>query len=270
MGHRRTAWNSRLSVGSEPKHAGYGAAVASSRANASGMVSQPSSKVSGLLSGLGLGGFIDGHCASPDPSVAPHGQRREPLPGDHHCRVGSQHADRRLLSFGDLVTCPGRFHRRDHGLAAGTPRTELELPFRTRPHRLGHLQCRGGLIDHEILGVHHVRDDLGGPLSWDIGFLIFGVCSLSAVGYSTRRDSARLNVGPSPPGNTTSSSHRDHARPYGRGPGLGESPLLTRPAAARFAPCMPSTTPSMAMNTLPGRSCGARLDAGGHRNTRRT
>ena len=31
------------------------------------------------------------------------------------------------------------------------------------------------LIDHQILGVHHVRDDLGGPLSWDIGFQIFGV-----------------------------------------------------------------------------------------------
>jgi len=26
-----------------------------------------------------------------------------------------------------------------------------------------------------MLGVHHVRDDLGGPLPWDIGFLIFGV-----------------------------------------------------------------------------------------------
>jgi uncharacterized membrane protein len=52
-----------------------------------------------------------------------------------------------------------------------------------------------GLIEHQILGVHHVRDDLGGPLSWDIGFLIFGVCSLSAVGYCTRRDSALLNVG---------------------------------------------------------------------------
>jgi hypothetical protein len=26
------------------------------------------------------------------------------------------------------------------------------------------------LIDHQILGVHHVRDDLGGQLSWDIGF----------------------------------------------------------------------------------------------------
>jgi uncharacterized membrane protein len=32
-----------------------------------------------------------------------------------------------------------------------------------------------GLINHQLLGIHHVRDDLGGPLSWDIGFLIFGV-----------------------------------------------------------------------------------------------
>lgn len=32
-----------------------------------------------------------------------------------------------------------------------------------------------GVVDHMILGVHHVRDDLGGPASWDIGFLVFGV-----------------------------------------------------------------------------------------------
>jgi uncharacterized membrane protein len=31
-----------------------------------------------------------------------------------------------------------------------------------------------GLIDHQILGIHHVRDDLGAPLSWDLGFLAFG------------------------------------------------------------------------------------------------
>ncbi len=31
-----------------------------------------------------------------------------------------------------------------------------------------------GLIDHQLLGVHHVRDDLGGPLSWDVGFLVIG------------------------------------------------------------------------------------------------
>ncbi len=40
-----------------------------------------------------------------------------------------------------------------------------------------------GVIDHQILGVHHVRDDLGGPLSWDIGFLMFGAL-LIAVGWA--------------------------------------------------------------------------------------
>jgi uncharacterized membrane protein len=32
-----------------------------------------------------------------------------------------------------------------------------------------------GLVDHQVLGIHHVRDDLGAPLAWDIGFLLFGV-----------------------------------------------------------------------------------------------
>jgi len=31
-----------------------------------------------------------------------------------------------------------------------------------------------GIVDHQILQIHHVRDDLGGPLSWDLGFLGFG------------------------------------------------------------------------------------------------
>jgi uncharacterized membrane protein len=56
-----------------------------------------------------------------------------------------------------------------------------------------------GPVDHQILGVRHVRDDLDGPLSWDIGFLIFGV--LLVVGGRTlqRPDSALLNVGPHHP-----------------------------------------------------------------------
>ena len=32
-----------------------------------------------------------------------------------------------------------------------------------------------GVIDHQILDIHHVRDDLGGPLGWDVGFLLFGL-----------------------------------------------------------------------------------------------
>jgi uncharacterized membrane protein len=31
-----------------------------------------------------------------------------------------------------------------------------------------------GLIDHVLLGIHHVRDDLGGPIGWDLGFLALG------------------------------------------------------------------------------------------------
>lgn len=35
-----------------------------------------------------------------------------------------------------------------------------------------------GVVDHQILGIHHVRDDLGGPLSWDIAFLAIGALLL--------------------------------------------------------------------------------------------
>ncbi|KWX68764.1 DUF2243 domain-containing protein [Mycobacterium sp. NAZ190054] len=48
-----------------------------------------------------------------------------------------------------------------------------------------------GLINHQILGIHHVRDDLGSPLSWDIGFLIFGVL-LVAGGWALYRRGARV------------------------------------------------------------------------------
>jgi uncharacterized membrane protein len=43
-----------------------------------------------------------------------------------------------------------------------------------------------GLIDHQILGIHHVRDDLGGPIGWDLGFLAFGA-QLAAVGWGLVR-----------------------------------------------------------------------------------
>jgi len=46
------------------------------------------------------------------------------------------------------------------------------------------------LIDHQILGVHHVRDDLDGQLSWDIGFLIFGVL-LIVGGWSLHKAGLR-------------------------------------------------------------------------------
>ncbi len=47
-----------------------------------------------------------------------------------------------------------------------------------------------GLVDHQILGIHHVRDDLGAPLGWDLAFLAFGVL-LVAGGALLARPTAR-------------------------------------------------------------------------------
>ena len=34
--------------------------------------------------------------------------------------------------------------------------------------------------NHFILGVHHIRDDLGGPVGWDVGFLVFAFALIGA------------------------------------------------------------------------------------------
>ena len=47
-----------------------------------------------------------------------------------------------------------------------------------------------GIVDHQVLGVHHVRDDLGAPLSWDLGFLAFGAL-LVVGGWLLHRSGVR-------------------------------------------------------------------------------
>jgi uncharacterized membrane protein len=47
-----------------------------------------------------------------------------------------------------------------------------------------------GVIDHQILGIRHVRDDLGGPMSGNIGFLVFGAL-LVVVGIALSRSGQR-------------------------------------------------------------------------------
>ncbi len=42
-----------------------------------------------------------------------------------------------------------------------------------------------GIVDHHILGVHHVRDDVADPMWWDLGFLAFGG-ALLVVGFALR------------------------------------------------------------------------------------
>ena len=50
-----------------------------------------------------------------------------------------------------------------------------------------------GLIDHQILGIHHVRDDLGAPLGWDLAFLAFGADRHRRLGAGPLRRAGRFN-----------------------------------------------------------------------------
>jgi uncharacterized membrane protein len=43
--------------------------------------------------------------------------------------------------------------------------------------------------------VHHVRDDLGGPVSWDLGFLAFGALLVVVGVLVHRRGAERLRCG---------------------------------------------------------------------------
>jgi uncharacterized membrane protein len=69
-------------------------------------------------------------------------------------------------------------------------RGELAPPWRSHFGGLligwGAFNLVEGVIDHHALGLHHVRDDLGGPVGWDIGFLAFGA-ALVAVGWAMVR-----------------------------------------------------------------------------------
>lgn len=51
-----------------------------------------------------------------------------------------------------------------------------------------------GLSDHEDLGIHHVRDDLGAPLNWDLAFLLSGVLRV-AGGWALHRRGVREMAG---------------------------------------------------------------------------
>jgi uncharacterized membrane protein len=138
--------------------------------------------VPGLLLGLGLGGFVDG--------ILLH-----QILGWHHMRSGDG------AGGGEPITTVGGLEA--NTLADGLSHTGTWILVlvgvamiwdRSRDgdaswRRLAGLLLAGwglfnlveGVIDHQILGIHHVRDDEGAPLGWDLAFLASGVV-LIAVG----------------------------------------------------------------------------------------
>jgi uncharacterized membrane protein len=129
-------------------------------------------RTSGLLFGLGLGGFLDG--------IVLH-----QILQWHHM-VSADRPPTTLAGLEVNTVADGFFHLATWLLVVAASLTSIAAwrQGRLAPNLSFHagLVLAGwgifnvveGLVDHHLLGVHHVRDDLGAPLSWDVGFLVLG------------------------------------------------------------------------------------------------
>ena len=151
-------------------------------------------KLPAFLMGLGLGGFIDG--------IVFH-----QILQWHHMLTGSDaHPSDTVAGLESNTVADGFFHLATWILVVvallmfvGTwRRREPALPWRTYVGTLiagwGVFNVVEGLIDHQLLGIHHVRDDLGAPIGWDLAFLAFGAL-LIAAGVALAQSAERVRGG---------------------------------------------------------------------------
>jgi uncharacterized membrane protein len=137
--------------------------------------------------GIGLGGFVDG--------ILLH----QILQWHHMASATKSHppTDVRGLEFNTMAD--GYFHALTWCVVIGASIVTVALwkQGRLAPTWSSHagglligwalFNLVEGLVDHQLLGVHHVRDDLGGPLSWDLGFLAISVLLLGLGAALQRR-----------------------------------------------------------------------------------
>lgn len=147
---------------------------------------RPPSRAAGLLLGVGLGGFLDG--------IVLH----QVLQWHHLVSDLPSYPPTTVTGLEANTLADGLFH-------VATWLSVLAGSFATltawRAGRLapswafhvglllagwGVFNVVDGLVAHGLLGIHHVRDDLGGPLAWDLGFLALGV-ALAVGGWALHR-----------------------------------------------------------------------------------
>jgi len=127
-----------------------------------------------LLLGVGLGGFIDG--------IALH----QVLQWHHMLTSTGDHPMTSVAGLEANTLADGLFHVATWAcVAVGSALLlvawrdgRLAPPWRVHVGLLlagwGLFNLLEGVIDHHLLGIHHVRDDLNGPLGWDLAFLAIG------------------------------------------------------------------------------------------------
>jgi uncharacterized membrane protein len=150
------------------------------------LLREPPSRAAGLLFGLGLGGFVDG--------IVLH----QVLQWHHMVSAVDDHPPTTLAGLEVNVMADGFFHIATWLLVVAASIVTLahwrqgRLAPSWRFHfglviaGWGIFNVVEGLVDHQLLRVHHVRDDLGGPLAWDLAFLAFGL-ALITLGWVVHR-----------------------------------------------------------------------------------
>lgn len=146
-----------------------------------------------FLLGVGLGGFVDGivlhqllqwhHMLSADHSPTTREGLSLNVVADGVFHVGAW----ALVVVAALLT----YRQWNRGLTALPWLEQLGLVVMG----WGVFNLVEGLVNHHLLGVHHVRDDLGAPLVWDLGFLLVSAL-LTLVGAGMVRKGARAEGPP--------------------------------------------------------------------------
>lgn len=147
---------------------------------------QPPSPAAGIMYGIGLGGFVDG--------IVLH----QLLQWHHMLSATDAYPPTTLAGLEVNTLADGFFHVASWLFVVGASIVTLaqwrqgRLAPSWRLHLGAVLVGWGlfnlveGLVDHQLLRIHHVRDDLGGPLSWDLGFLAVSLV-LAVAGWALLR-----------------------------------------------------------------------------------
>jgi uncharacterized membrane protein len=144
------------------------------------------SPAAGIMYGIGLGGFVDG--------IVLH----QLLQWHHMLSATDAHPVTTVAGLEVNTLADGFFHVASWLVVLGASIVTLaqwrqgRLAPSWRLHvgavlvGWGLFNLVEGLVDHQLLRVHHVRDDLGGPLSWDLGFLAVSLLLALAGGILLR------------------------------------------------------------------------------------
>jgi uncharacterized membrane protein len=148
----------------------------------------------GVWLGIGLGGFVDG--------IVFH-----QILQWHHMLTSAGHPGDTVPDLRLNTLFDGLFHAVTWiaiAIGLGLLHRAIRRGDAWSGHRLIGGMCLGwgafnlveGIVDHHVLGLHHVREAAANPLWWDLAFLALGA-ALVAVGIAlARRAGRRSDVAP--------------------------------------------------------------------------